>query len=109
MGSKALFYQHMQRRRKNSCDRKHRPREKGSYIFKLDIVKEGSEWYSDSGVKFPHIAVKVCDDGSALMSDLYEQIEAQKLEEEHWKHILHSGEYDFFIHTVKLIHMADLR
>ncbi len=72
------------------------PEKKGSYIFKLDIVKEGSEWYSDSGVKFPHIAVKVCDDGSALMSDLYEQIEAQKLEEEHWKHILHSGEYDFF-------------
>lgn len=72
------------------------PEKKGKYIFQLDIVREGSEWYSESGVEFPHIAVEVCSDGSALLADLYEQIEEQKLEEEHWKQVLHSKEYDFF-------------
>lgn len=72
------------------------PEKKGSYIFQLDIVREGSEWYSESGVEFPHIAVKVCNDGSALLADLYQEIQDQKLEEEHFRQILDTGEYDFF-------------
>ncbi|MDE7310208.1 MAG: aryl-sulfate sulfotransferase [Eubacterium sp.] len=72
------------------------PEKKGNYIFQLDIVQEGSEWYSQSGVEFPHIAVKVCNDGSALLAELYAQIEEQRQEEGHWKQILCSGEYDFF-------------
>lgn len=72
------------------------PDKKGSYILQFDIVREGSEWYSESGVEFPHIVVKVCNDGSALFVALYQEIQEQKLEEEHWRQILDTGEHDFF-------------
>lgn len=72
------------------------PDKKGSYILQFDIVREGSEWYSESGVEFPHIVVKVCNDGSALFVALYQEIQEQKLEEEHWRQILDTEEHDFF-------------
>lgn len=72
------------------------PSKKGTYLIQFDIVKEGVEWFSSKGVEVPSVKIQVLHDGSALFHQLVKDLEKQKAEENEWKELLKSGQFDFY-------------